>query len=87
MKKLLFISFILLSVLFLLRLLTPEDTWLCQKGEWVKHGNPSGPTPTAGCGQQLVGGDRDEHGCCGSCGYSWCPAKNKCLRQWEEPCQ
>ena len=34
----------------------------------------------------LVGGDKDEHGCIGSAGYSWCEAKNKCLRVWEEKC-
>jgi len=27
-----------------------EDTWLCQNGEWVKHGNPSNPAPIEGCG-------------------------------------
>ncbi|MEA2112767.1 MAG: hypothetical protein U9P50_02220 [Patescibacteria group bacterium] len=32
----------------------------------------------------LVGGDRDEHGCIGSAGYSWCEAKEECLRPWEE---
>jgi hypothetical protein len=35
---------------------------------------------------QIVGGDRDEHGCIGSAGYSWCEEKSKCLRTWEEPC-
>jgi len=34
----------------------------------------------------LLGGDRDEHGCIGSAGYSWCEVKQKCLRIWEEPC-
>jgi len=34
----------------------------------------------------LVGGDRDEHGCIGSAGYSWCEVKQKCLRVWEESC-
>ncbi len=34
----------------------------------------------------LVGGDRDEYGCIGSAGYSWCTPKNKCLRLWEEEC-
>lgn len=34
----------------------------------------------------IVGGDRDVHGCIGSAGYSWCAAKNKCLRSWEESC-
>lgn len=36
--------------------------------------------------RQLVGGDRDAHGCIGSAGYSWCEAKQKCLRIWEENC-
>jgi hypothetical protein len=36
--------------------------------------------------ETVVGGDRDEHGCIGSAGYSWCEAKAKCLRVWEEPC-
>ncbi len=36
--------------------------------------------------EQLLGGDRDEHGCIPSAGYSWCEAKQKCLRVWEESC-
>jgi len=36
---------------------------------------------------QLVGGDKDAHGCIGSAGYSWCEVKSKCLRVWEEKCQ
>jgi len=35
---------------------------------------------------QLVGNDRDAHGCIGSAGYSWCEAKQTCLRPWEEKC-
>ncbi|MEI7424556.1 MAG: hypothetical protein WCK10_00290 [Candidatus Staskawiczbacteria bacterium] len=35
----------------------------------------------------ILGGDRDEHGCIGSAGYSWCEVKNKCLRVWEETCE
>lgn len=37
--------------------------------------------------QNIVGGDRDEHGCIGSAGYSWCETKQKCLRVWEESCE
>jgi len=29
------------------------------------------------------GGDRDEHGCIRSAGYSWCAKEGKCLRPWE----
>jgi hypothetical protein len=35
----------------------------------------------------IIGGDKDEHGCLGPAGYSWCEVKNKCLRVWEEPCE
>jgi len=35
---------------------------------------------------ETVGGDKDEHGCIGSAGYTWCEAKQKCLRTWEEDC-
>ncbi|MFA5934335.1 MAG: hypothetical protein WC827_00395 [Candidatus Paceibacterota bacterium] len=35
----------------------------------------------------IVGGDKDIHGCTGSAGYSWCEVKNKCLRVWEEKCE
>lgn len=35
---------------------------------------------------QVVGGDKDTHGCIGSAGYSWCEAKQKCIRVWEEYC-
>ena len=38
-------------------------------------------------GDGSLGGDRDEHGCIGSAGYSWCAAKQKCLRPWEEKCE
>lgn len=34
----------------------------------------------------LVGNDKDEHGCIGSAGYTWCEDKQKCLRSWEEEC-
>ena len=36
--------------------------------------------------ENAVGGDKDEHGCIGSAGYSWCQEQQKCLRPWEEPC-
>lgn len=26
-----------------------EDSWICEKGEWVKHGNPSAEKPTIPC--------------------------------------
>jgi hypothetical protein len=34
----------------------------------------------------VVGNDRDAHGCIPSAGYTWCAEKSKCLRLWEEKC-
>ena len=31
----------------------------------------------------LVGSDRDEHGCIGSAGYTWSYALHSCVRLWE----
>ena len=39
---------ILLSI-FTLRLFSGEDNWICQKGERVKHGNPSFEAPKSVC--------------------------------------
>lgn len=44
------------------------------------------PAPSEDDPTTIVGSDRDEHGCIGSAGYSWCAVKEKCLREWEEPC-
>jgi len=41
----------------------------------------------AACTQQkVIGGDKDAHGCLIAAGYSWCDAKQKCIRVFEEPC-
>jgi len=29
----------------------PEDTWICEDGQWIRHGQPSSPPPTSGCGE------------------------------------
>ncbi|MCX6686203.1 MAG: hypothetical protein NTV10_06155 [Methanoregula sp.] len=46
----------------------------------------SGATSPATTTAMMPGSDRDSHGCIGSAGYTWCEAKQKCLREWEEPC-
>ena len=40
---------IVIAVATGLRLLTPEDNWICENGQWVKHGNPSAVAPLTGC--------------------------------------
>ncbi len=106
MKKdhfLLIVAIVIVLTAIILRLSSSEDNWICQGGEWVRHGSPREPQPTTLCPgaeimeelnkepvatnqEILVGGDRDEHGCIGSAGYTWCAEKEKCLRAWEEAC-
>lgn len=32
---------------------------------------------------QMVGNDKDSHGCIGSAGYTWSPLRNECIRVFE----
>ena len=41
---------IVIVIVGLFRGLSGEDNWICSDGQWVKHGNPSAPMPTTGCG-------------------------------------
>jgi len=55
MKKLLLVGVILLIIIGVWGFLRfviggPEDDWICVDDQWVKHGVPSGPAPTKGCG-------------------------------------
>ena len=36
--------------------------------------------------EKIIGGQKDESGCLIAAGYSWCEAKQKCLRTWEQYC-
>jgi len=37
------------AVIFGIRLITPEDAWVCQDGAWVQHGSPDSPQPSTPC--------------------------------------
>jgi len=43
------IAGVLLVIVFIIRFNSPEDAWLCQNGQWVKHGNPSSAQPSTAC--------------------------------------
>jgi len=30
-----------------------EDTWICEKNQWVRHGNPDAEKPLTGCGEDI----------------------------------
>lgn len=45
------ILFILLAVMFIIR--EDEDSWICGKEGWVKHGNPRAQRPIEQCEKQV----------------------------------
>lgn len=58
------ILFVLFSalVLFVLRFAIGgnEDTWICEEGQWIKHGNPISPPPAdQECGNSETSGNND----------------------------
>ncbi|MBU0612278.1 hypothetical protein KKA39_00920 [Patescibacteria group bacterium] len=50
MKKIFVTAIVIILVILGMRFLSREDNWICQDGQWVKHGNPSSPIPETGCG-------------------------------------
>ena len=51
MKKIIIVGIVLIAVVFLVRFVLggPEDSWICQNGEWIKHGNPTADKPIKAC--------------------------------------
>ncbi|HLC70000.1 MAG TPA: Gmad2 immunoglobulin-like domain-containing protein [Patescibacteria group bacterium] len=46
------VAFIVIIGGFILaRGLSDEDTWICENGTWIRHGNPTSAMPTEGCGE------------------------------------
>lgn len=64
LKKSALIPFALLAlgvVGFIVFIRGNEDTWLCQGGVWVRHGNPSAPQPVQPCTAQGVAADTADY--------------------------
>ncbi len=58
-KKLIVLVVLALVVIFIviigiIRFTTPEDSWVCENGNWVAHGKPSDPAPATGCGTSIT---------------------------------
>ena len=49
LKIIVVIVIIIILVILGLRFLSGEDDWICENGEWVKHGKPSAPMPDREC--------------------------------------
>lgn len=56
MKKAVYIVIAIIIVWFGIRFIIggSEDTWICDNGEWVKHGVPSAPKPDTPCNDRVV---------------------------------
>ncbi len=52
MRNTLIIIVIIILLALGLKFLSTEDDWICSGGQWVKHGSPSSPMPTSGCGAE-----------------------------------
>jgi hypothetical protein len=48
-RQILFI-FLLVFAVISIRIISPEDDWICQDGQWVMHGRPLSSKPTTACG-------------------------------------
>ena len=52
-KKLVYVVFVFFLFVILaiasIRLFSGEDDWICKDGQWIAHGHPDFPAPTAQC--------------------------------------
>lgn len=86
------IAILLIVVIAVLFLRSGEDSWICESGQWIKHGAPSAPMPTALCDSEPIDCAMDAKLCSdGSyvsriapdCNFSPCPKED--LIQVENP--
>lgn len=50
----------LVAAVIVMRMMSGEDVWLCQNGEWVAHGKPDGAKPQGTCGAEKAKLDAQE---------------------------
>ena len=57
MKKIIYILIALAIIILAVRFFIggDEDTWICERGEWVKHGAPGAPIPDKPCEEKNSG--------------------------------
>lgn len=59
------------GILITMRFLSGEDVWLCENGEWIKHGEPSAPKPTEPCGDGVIKNTNIKNDNNGTMEYNW----------------
>jgi len=85
--------FLLVALIFLAGVLVfrrnvqRQASWKIIPEKEIKNEENSGETKNLPEKEsRIVGGEKDIHGCLVAAGYSWCEAKNRCIRVWEEEC-
>jgi len=55
MIKKIIIAGLIIGIIFFIRFVLggPEDSWICDKGQWITHGHPSYSKPQSPCGQKI----------------------------------
>jgi len=48
-KTILLLIVAVIVVIAVLRIFGKEDTWICDNGTWIKHGNPKTEMPAESC--------------------------------------
>ncbi len=100
MKKIILIVAIIILVIIGIRFLSNEDTWICQNGQWVKHGNPKSAMPISFCpgSQNIICDSFNSENCpsqcvvcppCAACSSISCQTESFCQnigfdRSWYE---
>lgn len=90
MKKIILIITVIILIIIGIRLLSNEDDWICQDGQWIKHGNPKSAMPISFCpgSQNIVCDSFNSENCPSQCAV--CPPCAACSSiscQTESFCQ
>ncbi len=80
---------VVIGAVIALRLLTPEDAWVCENGEWVRHGNPSADMPESGCGEAAPADSSNQTiaESCADSGGTWLEEYQECENASADWCQ
>jgi len=52
---------IILAVAFASKFFGGEDAWVCENGQWIKHGSPSAQKPQTSCGSETSPEDSEKN--------------------------
>ncbi len=78
--------FLLILIIIGIGLLMTQKLWVPKVVDYMLGREVGTVETTTETIENVIGGDRDVHGCIGSAGYTWCDARQACERPWERYC-